>query len=90
MQILGKNVPGRENSMQDKGHEAGLCFACSRKYREAQLPGLRVNGGQCGEGLREIMGARWCDAVWAAVRSLNTLYCPPRLSPTTPPRPGTE
>lgn len=46
MQILGKNVPGRENSMQDKGHEAGLCFACSRKYREAQLPGLRVNEGQ--------------------------------------------
>ena len=45
MQILGKNVPGRENSMQDKGHAAGLCFACSRKYREAQLPGLRVNEG---------------------------------------------
>lgn len=36
-----------KSSMQDRDREAGLCLlACSKRYREAELPGLRVNEGQ--------------------------------------------
>lgn len=55
--------------------KAGLCvLACSRRYKETQLPGLRVHEGQGwrGEGGREVMGARWYGTVRAAVCSLNT------------------
>lgn len=38
-----------------------------------------MRGREWGEGLREVMGARWYDTVWAAVRSLNIPYCPPHL-----------